>query len=101
MKIKFLTRLMACVFIIQAVTGNIVFAGKQTIISYSPTGAVRNTPAENLFSLEDSDKKFILLDTEGDGKSKYFILAYDSYAAAQFDPNGYQKFDLEDESEEF
>lgn len=77
---------------------DVAHAAKQTIISYSPIGAVKNTPAENIFSLSGSDKKFILLDSGGEGENKYFVLAYDSYAAAQFDPNGYQKFDPEDEN---
>lgn len=98
MKLKFLTKLMVCVLVFQILTGNIVLAGKQTIISYSPIGVVRNTPSKNIFELEGSNKKFILLDTNGEGKSKYFVMAYDSYAAAQFDPNGNQKFDLEDEN---
>ncbi len=38
-----------------------------------------DTPEENVFSISGNDKKFILLDTDGSGDSKFFILADDQY----------------------
>lgn len=50
------------------------------------------TPEENIFRIEGSDKEFVLLDDE-DG---FFVLAKDQYGKRAFDPDGTQKFDIED-----
>lgn len=98
MKTGIIAKCLAAVMALQLLPHAYASAAKQTVISYSPIGAVKNTPPENLFSVDDSGRKFILLDNGGGGDSKYFVLAYDSYAAAQFDPDAYQKFDPEDKN---
>lgn len=51
-----------------------------------------NTPVENIFKIEGSEKEFILLDDE----NGFFVMAKNNYGKRAFDPNGTQKFDIED-----
>ena len=53
-----------------------------------------NTPEDNIFRIEGSDKEFILLDSE-DG---FYVLAKDQYGKRAFDPDATQKFDPQDEN---
>ena len=62
---------------------------------------MENTPAENVFTVDGTDKKFILLDENPySNNSRYFILTYQGYGARIFDTSTYeadvhdpQKFD--------
>ena len=60
------------------------------------SGALRNTPKENVFCTQSApDKRFVLLDSDNDG---YLVLADEIYLLREFDPDGTQKFDTEDEN---
>nr|MCR4720011.1 hypothetical protein [Bacillota bacterium] len=52
-----------------------------------------NTPPEYTFQVEGNNKTFILLES-GDGTN--YILAKEHYKWTQYDPDGTQKFDIED-----
>ena len=52
-----------------------------------------NTPPEYTFQVEGSNKTFILLES---GNGTNYILAKEHYKWTQFDPDGTQKFDIED-----
>lgn len=65
-------------------------------ISVPPPGWQLNTPPENVFKLQGSDKEFILLDTTPDDNSKFFVLAKEDYGLHAYDPDSTQKFDVTD-----
>lgn len=46
-----------------------------------------NTPAENIFKVDGFNNEFILLDTEGTGNSKFFVLEKTHYELKAFNPN--------------
>lgn len=54
------------------------------------------TPPANLFRLEGDNTDFILLDTTFDDQSKFFVMTKDDYGTMAFDPDGTQRFDVED-----
>lgn len=76
-----------------------------------------DTPEENVFSISGNDKKFIFLDTNGSGDSKFFVLADDQYgiynwrkdynadgssvATAKYDPSNPDSIASQMNSEEF
>lgn len=59
---------------------------------YSDENYAVKTPEENLFSVEGSDKEFILLD-DANG---FYVMAKDHYGKRAFDPDGTQKFNPDD-----
>ncbi len=53
-----------------------------------------DTPAENIFKVDGFDNEFILLDTEGEGNSKFFVLEKTHYELKAYNPsNTGVKFD--------
>lgn len=63
--------------------------------SGTPGDTGENTPAENIFSVKGNSKKFILLNTENNDESKFFILTRDFYGQHLFSTDTKtQKFDV-------
>lgn len=72
-----------------------VYAGRVGYVTQRPATAVADTPKNNLFSIEGSSLKFILLDVDEEG---FFCTTKEFYGTQPFDPNGTGKFDIEDEN---
>ena len=63
---------------------------------YSAEECPADTPAENVFKLQNSDKSFILIDKGGEDDSAYFVLSKDFYGSRVFDKNDKQVLIPED-----
>ena len=72
-----------------------VYAGRVGYVSTRPATAVEITPEENLFSINGSSLKFILLDCDDEG---LFCTTKEFYGTYPFDLDGTGKFDIEDEN---
>ena len=89
--LKFICAAAAC-----CILGNIGAdaANVERIISV-PADSQRKAPIENIFQLDGSDDRFILLDDTEDG---FFVLTEKYYTRREFDPDGISPFDPQDEN---
>ncbi|RAU98169.1 S-layer homology domain-containing protein [Paenibacillus sp. YN15] len=65
-------------------------------VNTPPEGWQLNTPPENVFKVQGSDKEFILLDAASDDDSRFLVLAKEDYGLRAYDPDSTQKFDVTD-----
>jgi hypothetical protein len=81
----------------------VCFAALLCMIATSvPVGAVKpstnrnwlkNSPKENIFSIDGTDKEFVLLETTDSDTSTFFVFAKDFYGNMPFDTGGSPVFD--------
>ena len=96
MKSKFLKRLFAygaAIGIIGSYTAALAAVNAEPIASMPA-----ETPEENIFKLENSDKEYILLDMQNDDNSKFLVMAKDYLGTYAFDLEGKQKCDPQSSS---
>lgn len=70
--------------------------GRVDRIKTAPAGWNIFTPDAGVFKISDCPKEFILLDTVQNDKTRLLVMTKDFYGSRAFDPDGSQKFDVDD-----
>lgn len=72
-----------------------VYSESVNRLAAAPAGMAENSPAENVFGVDGTEREFVILDNDN-GENEFFIIAKDIYGNKQYDPNNTQKFDVND-----